>query len=265
MDALEQELASKRAELAAAESRLIERELDFATLLLEWRTFERRYLRQVGVRLAEIDELEAQIKEEQRRRNPSDWLVRRLALEARAKARESAAVIDPATPPTPGQAKTVEETVEPSENIKALYRAVAKSVHPDLSTNDAERASRTSAMADANRAYLDGSGARLRAILEHWTASPDVIFGDSAVGELTRTVRKINQATARLSVVEAAIAALGRSDLTQLRLKALEERLEGRDLLDELADALDQHLRALKQRSQAVRADAPSVRPTVDR
>jgi hypothetical protein len=256
MDALEQELAGKHAELAAAESRLIERELDFATLLLEWRTFERRYLRQVGVRLAEIDELEAQIKEEQRRRNPSDWLVRRLALEARAKARESAAIIDHATPPTPGQAKTV-ETVEPSETIKALYRAVAKSVHPDLSTNDAERASRTNAMADANRAYLDGSGGRLRAILEHWTASPDVIFGDSAVEELTRTVRKINQATARLSVVEAAIAALGRSDLTQLRLKALDERLEGRDLLDELAVALDQHLRALKQRSQAVRADAP--------
>ena len=84
MDALEREVAAKRAELAEAESRLVERELDFATLLLEWRTFERRYLRQVGVKLAEIDEVEAQIKEEQRRRNPSDWLARRLALDARA-------------------------------------------------------------------------------------------------------------------------------------------------------------------------------------
>jgi hypothetical protein len=73
---------------------------------------------------------------------------------------------------------------------------------------------------------------------------------------LTRTIRKIDQVTARLSVVEAAIAALARSELTQLRLKALSERLEGRDLLDELAFALDQSLRALRQRSQAVKADA---------
>ena len=225
-------------------------------MLLEWRTFERRYLRHIGVRLAEVDELEAQIKEEQRRRNPSDWLARRLALEARAKARESAGVIDNAAAPAPRQAKALGETVEPSENIKALYRAVAKRVHPDLSTDDAERASRTRAMADANRAYLDGSGARLRALLDHWTASPDVIFGDGGVAELTRTIRKIDQVTARLSVVEAAIAALARSELTQLRLKALSERLEGRDLLDELAFALDQSLRALRQRSQAVKADA---------
>jgi len=133
MDALEREVAAKRAELAEAESRLVDRELDFATLLLEWRTFERRYLRHIGVRLAEVDELEAQIKEEQRRRNPSDWLARRLALEARAKARESAGVIDNAAAPAPRQAKALEETVEPSENIKALYRAVAKRVHPDRS------------------------------------------------------------------------------------------------------------------------------------
>src|SRR6476646_3259563 len=101
MDALEQELAAKRAELAGAESRLVERELDFATLLLEWRTFERRYLRQVGARLAEIDEVEAEIKEGHRRRNPSDWLARRLALEARAKARESAGVVNNSAPPPP--------------------------------------------------------------------------------------------------------------------------------------------------------------------
>jgi hypothetical protein len=256
MDALEQELAAKQVELAAAEARLVERELDFATLLLEWRTFERRYLRQVGARLAEIDDLEAQIKEEQRRRNPSDWLSRRLALEARAKARESAGIIDNAVPPALSQAKPPEETVEPPENIKALYRAVAKRVHPDLSADDAERAGRTRAMADANRAYLDGSGTRLRAILDRWTSSTDVVFGDGAVAELTRTVRKINQANARLSVVGSAIVSLGRSDLTQLRLKALDGRLEGRDLLDELARSLDQHERALRQQSQAARTGA---------
>lgn len=252
----EQDLAARRAELAIVESRLVERELDFATLLLEWRAFERRYLRRVGTRFAEIDELDAHIKEEQRRRNPSDWLARRLALEARAKARESAGTIGNAAPPAPAAGTgTPEDSVEPSENIKALYREVAKRVHPDLSTNDAERAGRTRAMADANRAYSDGSGARLRAILNRWATVPEVISGEGAAADLARTVRKINQAAARLSLLEAAIAALGDSDLTELRLKALDERLQGRDLLDELALMLDDHLRALRQRSEALKAN----------
>jgi len=255
----EQELAAKRAELAEVESRLVERELDFATLLVEWRAFERRYLRLIGARFAEIDEFEARLKEAQRRRNPSDWLARRLALEARAKARESARIIGNAGPPAPAaECGTPEDVVEASENIKALYREVAKRVHPDLSTNDAERAGRTRAMADANRAYSDGSGAGLRAILNRWATSPDVITGEGAAADLARTVRKINQAAARLSIIEAAIAALGDSDLTQLRIKALAERLQGRDLLDELALVLDEQLRALRQRSEALTANEAS-------
>ena len=57
----ERELAAKNADLAALEIQLAQRELDVATLRVELHGFEQRYLRTVGVKFAEIDDLEAQI------------------------------------------------------------------------------------------------------------------------------------------------------------------------------------------------------------
>lgn len=57
----DRELAAKNADLAALEIQLAQRELDVATLRVELHGFEQRYLRTVGVKFAEIDDLEAQI------------------------------------------------------------------------------------------------------------------------------------------------------------------------------------------------------------
>jgi hypothetical protein len=54
----ERELKTKKAVLAALETELAQRKLDLATLRLELHAFEQRYLRIVGVKFAEIDELE---------------------------------------------------------------------------------------------------------------------------------------------------------------------------------------------------------------
>jgi hypothetical protein len=59
----ERELENKRARLAALEVELAQRELDLATLKAELQTFEARYLREVGVFYAELDEIEAEIAE----------------------------------------------------------------------------------------------------------------------------------------------------------------------------------------------------------
>jgi DnaJ-class molecular chaperone len=55
---------------------------------------------------------------------------------------------------------------KPSDDLKRLYREIAKRIHPDLATDDAERAKRNQLMAEVNRAYADGDEARLRAILD---------------------------------------------------------------------------------------------------
>ena len=61
----EQELERKNVELASFEADLIQRELDLATLRADLAEFEARYLRQVGVLYAELDEIEARIAEAQ--------------------------------------------------------------------------------------------------------------------------------------------------------------------------------------------------------
>ena len=91
----ERELAAKKAALAALETQLAQRELDVATVRVELHAFEQRYLRIVGVKFVEIDDLEAQIAEALNRRNPFNETARQQAAEARAKATESAAAGSP--------------------------------------------------------------------------------------------------------------------------------------------------------------------------
>ena len=59
----EQELSKKLSELSELEEELAQRELDLATLQAELNIFESNYLSTVGVRLAELDEIEAQVAE----------------------------------------------------------------------------------------------------------------------------------------------------------------------------------------------------------
>ena len=183
-----------------------QRELDIATLRVEFHVFEQRYLRIVGVKFAEIDDLEAQIAEALNRRNPSDETARRRAAEARTKATASA-----------GVTSAIEQRMhavdfKPSEDVKRLYREIAKRVHPDLATDDAERGKRNQVMAEVNRAYADGDEARLRAILNEWETSPDAVTGDGIGAELVRTIRKIHQVEGRLARIQAEIAALSGSE-----------------------------------------------------
>lgn len=77
------ELEKKRAELATLETRLAERELDLATLQAELRSFERTYVRIVGTRLAELDEIQAQIAEAEARSKPKDRKAQERAAQAR--------------------------------------------------------------------------------------------------------------------------------------------------------------------------------------
>ena len=59
----EEELLRKREELTSVRAALAERELELADLRALLKSFEGRYLRQVGVLYAELDEWEAKIAE----------------------------------------------------------------------------------------------------------------------------------------------------------------------------------------------------------
>lgn len=238
----DRELEKKRFELADLEGELAQRELELVTRQAELRVFEARYLRIVGVRYAELDEIEAQSDEAQARLHPKNRKAQEQAAHARAQAQESAQAVADAH--QPGQ-KT---TFEPSERLRKLYRDVAKSVHPDFAVDEEERGVRTQLMAEANRAYKEGDERRLQAILHEWENSPEAVKGEGPIPELIRIIRKIAQVEDRLRVIEAEIAQLNESDLYQLKTRAETAEKEGRDLLAEMATRLDSEIAVARER-----------------
>lgn len=136
----DEELAKKRRELAQLEAELMDRELYVATLRAELASFEQRYLKIVGTRYADLDEINAQIAERRARQRPDDTRIVDDAREARRRAEDSR-----------GAAESVEDHVKvlPSQELKSLYREIAKRIHPDLSSDPEDRKIRERLMAEA--------------------------------------------------------------------------------------------------------------------
>jgi|SRR6266404_4203705 len=75
--------------------------------------------------------------------------------------------------------------------LKGLYREVAKRVHPDLTSDEADRGRRQKLMAEANRAFELGDANRLARILEDSDVRPDPAQESGAPADLARAIRKI--------------------------------------------------------------------------
>jgi hypothetical protein len=245
----ERELERKRAELATLESELAERELELVTLQAELQAFEARYLRTVGRLYAEVDDLEAQIAEAEAGQHPREHRLRDHAAQARAKAKESAHAVSAIV-------ETPEYRFKSSNDLRKLYREVARQIHPDLATNEKDRGRRTAAMAEANKAYAAGDEAKLRFILDDWHSSPEAVEGEGVATELVRTIRKIHQVQRRLAEIAHTLTTLRHSDLYRLKERADAASAVGRDLLSEMADELSTEILSLRKHLDLIRRAA---------
>jgi hypothetical protein len=242
----EQELAVKQAELANLQQELAQRELDLTTLEIDLRAFEIHYLRTVGSRFTDLDEIEAKIAEFKASRNPKDASAQNEAKAARRQADESAQRIQAA------DTSSAKAEFEPSEDLKKLYREVAKRIHPDLSEDEQERFRRERLMTEANLAFESGDAERLHQILQEWESSPESVKGEGTAAELVRVIRKIAQAQERLRTIDAQIAALNNSDLFQLKKRVGESEMGGIDLLGRMAQGIDKRIAAAQIELDAV-------------
>ncbi len=242
----ERELAVKKLELEKLQQELAQHELDLATLEIDLRTFENHYLRTVGSRLAMLDELEAKIAELKAVRDPQNDVAREKARAARKQADESAE-----RSAVPG-ADSLTTEFKPSEDLKRLYREVAKKVHPDLAEDETERLRREQLMTEANIAFENGDTQRLRQILQEWESSPESVKGEGIAAELIRIIRKMAQVKERLRAIESQVAALKRSDLFRLKERVEESKRVGVDLLGRMAQDLDRRIAAVQIELDAI-------------
>ncbi len=236
------DLAFKRLELAALENELAQRELDLQTTQAELGAFGRRYLRIVGARYAELDRLEAQIAAAIARRHPRNQAAQAHAEQTRTQAEESAQATGTAT------ASRHPERFKPSDELKKLYREIAKKIHPDLVADPIERARRTEWMAEINRAYTEGDETRLRRLARQWHDLPHAPLDDAPDAELNRLAREIAQAHARLENIVNEIKILQQSDLGQLFAHVEQAERQGRDLLTEMAANVSALIERAQQR-----------------
>jgi len=235
----ERELETKRGELAALETSLAEREVELASLRAELGSFERKYLAEVGLRYAELDELRAQVAEKAAAEQPGDPRLQEAARKSRARARATRSTAGP------GRAHA-QKVYTPTLEIKRLYREVARRVHPDLTTDDADRAKRQDLMAQANQAYMLGDQAALTRVFEAYECSPESVHGDGAGAHLVRTIRRVSQVKARLQEIDAELKALLASDAKRLREQFDEAAQSGRDLFSDLASRIDAEIAAAR-------------------
>lgn len=247
----EEELATKRAEFTALQTQLAERELYLANLRAELTGFEGRYLRSVGILYAELDDWNAKIAELLAEREQTHE-TRSAATQARTQAEDSRAVAHGITSQSSEFAASAE--------LKSLYREVAKRVHPDLATDEADRNQRQRFMAEANEAYQRGDAESLRRILEQYEDSPDSVRGVGVAADLIRVLRQIKQVKDRLVEIETEIITLEQSDIAVLREKAYEASQQGRDLLEEMAERLQGRINSAKQKYEAEAARTQETR-----
>lgn len=249
---LEDDTASRQAKFEALCKELAEKELELATLENELAFFEHTYARRVGNLYAELDRLEAEIAHELYRLHPDPE--HQAGYEAAEwKARVNQQAVD--------EKLTGEEQKppSPSEELRNLFRKVAKIIHPDLATDEEERAFRTRLMARANAAYKRNDEAALEQILEEWENR-----GKQAAPETTPQIhgdpldRQISQVQARIREIEAQIEALRTSELYQLMRQVEQAKEQGRDLLGEMAadiqtkiDGARELLQSLQQRKRS--------------
>jgi len=241
----EEELARLRAKLASLKDELADRELELATRRRELLDFQLRYLAIVGTRFAELDRLLAEIAALEAARAPSAEAQRQAEASAE-QARESAEALG--DDPDALRQAAEEPKLEISEDLKKLYRKVAKAVHPDYATDDDDRALRERAMAEANTAYEAGDVQRLRAILEDWENSPDAVTGDGTGADLVRVIRAIAAVEARLAALVSELATCAEGSLAELADEAMTAEAEGRDLLRDMADEVERRIDAARRK-----------------
>ena len=222
----ERELARKRAEQAAIEAELADRELRAASLR------------------AELDEWKAKLAERIAREQPHNERAQQSARMARAIAGETKSAVGDESAKEP-------RAFKPSPEMKRLYRDVAKRIHPDLTSDRKDRAKRQQLMAEANQAYEKGDEARLAKILAEYDCSPEVVEGEGTGAELVRAIRRVSQARGRLAEIEAEMHELVRSDLYQLKSRVEEAEKNGRDVFVEMTEKVEEQIALAKERLEA--------------
>jgi hypothetical protein len=206
----ERELASQRLRLRRLRQALAGREMAIGDLRGTLFSFEGRYIRQVGILYKQLDE----------------WERKRAALHALdEKADDEDDVFD-------DLART--QTQQPELSLRALFRELAKRIHPDFALDATDEAHRTRLMTQANDAFLRHDRSTLERML-HGHDVAELSAAQSVAAQIDWTLEQVAGIERDLAAAEAELHALANSEIADLQRQVIAAARDGRDLLAESA------------------------------
>ena len=227
------EVLSRR--VTELESRLYERDAEIDRVKADLAAFRIRYRQDVGLLHEELDDLERAIAE--------------------AELGELSKLIADGGRDTRASSADARRETAPrftSDAIRKLFRDVAKTIHPDLSSDQQARDRRHALMVEANRAYAVGDEERLRSILEVWAKSPEAVQGSDPDAMRQRLVRRIAESEEQLSRLDEKFAEMRASPLWQLKQMVDEAAAGGKDLIEDMVRRLKRDITAARNRLDAM-------------
>lgn len=225
------ELEKRLADIAMLEKQLAEKELELHLLEAELNKFNIRYKAKVGRLYATLDAINAEIATLECMRDESPEL-KAFADEAIRQAKQSAFEAGMSDE----EEKLIDEPpVVQTEEIKQLFRKAAMKIHPDRTTNEAEKARRTQLMSQLNKAYDAGDLEAIQKLINEANAAPDEITGSDVGSKLIKAIRQLAQIQNRLADIEKSILEIKQSEDYELMKSVISQEKKGLAPLNSLA------------------------------
>src|SRR3954470_5435828 len=204
-------------EVERLEALLGERRAELSSLREEFHAFKSRYAEVVGGPLAELSEVEQEIRSAE---------ARMLGLEEETGEDGPSQFYDSA--PASAQGKT---------GLRKLFWSVARMFHPDHASDEDEARRRHTIMAEASRAYRDGDIESLSTLLGHEQLQ-SYCASSAREDEPEDMAARLLHLKEELVTIEFGIKRLQQDRLYHLMLSSAEESRQGRDQLAQMADTV---------------------------
>ncbi len=254
VNVLLEEIIKTREELSKLVDLLCKREQELEDLTLEMSIFELKYQQTVVSQYLILDELNAKLAQVLAKQEPDNLELQFQARLAVDKFLEIKASQEQYLHCQTGSSNKHSFPYNPSPEIRKIYRALIKAIHPDAILNKEEKILRTLMMIEVNKAYEEQNLLRLQTIWFELISQGRIsINEESPEKQLSDLRATIAQVKDRIKEVLLEIYNKKNHPLYQLMEKAIAaQQEEDRDLLAEMCAEIDVQIQEAQSRLQEI-------------
>ncbi len=136
---------------------------------------------------------------------------------------------------------------ETAQELKRLYRELAKRFHPDLAETEEERQENSDLMAEINEAYARKDLDKLKEIAEREGERLRSVPGETQAEKLARLIRESHRLDSVIQRLQGDLEELKRSPTWEMMQRVAKARENGEDILAGLARGLEQQIRRKRE------------------